>query len=149
MRTDGAADPLRLLLIERDQSSARILQKFLASGDWPWKVEHVTTLEAGMECLTTNGINLVLVGLPMPKTQPMEPIVQVRARAPRVPVLALVSPHDESWGLEAIQQGAQDYLVRGRLNQELFTRTVRYAIERRRHSPGRGSGWAGGRGQGG
>ena len=126
------SDPLRLLLIERDGASAKTVQKLLAAGDWPWKVEHAATLQEGMESLSANGINLVLVGLPMPDTRPLDPVVQVCVRAPHVPVLALVSPRDEALGLEAVQQGAQDYLVRGRLNQEVFTRAVRYAIERRR-----------------
>lgn len=132
MRPDKVDDPLRLLLIERDRGSARLVQKFLASTDWPWKVEHVTTLQEGLESLSVNGVNIVLVGLPIPEMKPLDPVVQVCARSPQVPVLALVSPRDESLGLDAVQQGAQDYLVRGRLTQEMFTRAVRYAIERRR-----------------
>jgi PAS domain S-box-containing protein len=132
MRQDTLGDPLRLLLIERDRGSARLVQRFLARADWPWKVESVSTLQEGLECLATDGVNIVLLGLPVPAMKPLDPVVQVCARAPHVPVLALVSPRDESLGPEAVQQGAQDYLVRGRLSQEMFTRAVRYAIERRR-----------------
>jgi len=132
MRPDKVDDPLRLLLIERDRGSARLVQKFLASADWPWKVEHVTTMQEGLESLSANGVSIVLVGLPIPEMKPLDPVVQVCARVPHVPVLALVSPREESLGLDAVQQGAQDYLVRGRLTQEIFTRAVRYAIERRR-----------------
>ena len=132
MRPDKVDDPLRLLLIERDRGSARLVQKFLASADWPWKVEHVTTMQEGLESLSANGVSLVLVGLPIPEMKPLDPVIQVCARVPHVPVLALVSPREESLGLDAVQQGAQDYLVRGRLTQEMFTRAVRYAIERRR-----------------
>ena len=57
---------------------------------------------------------------------------QVHATSPTIPVVVLSGVSDQSLALQAVQQGAQDYLVKGQGHPELLARAVRYAIERKR-----------------
>lgn len=74
----------------------------------------------------------VLLDMGLPDAQGTEGLLRIRAVAPAVPVVVLTGNNDETVGLDALQSGAQDYLVKGHVDGRLLARAVRYAIERMR-----------------
>jgi len=70
--------------------------------------------------------------LSLPDAFGLPTVRQVHAMNPTVPVVVLSGVADQSLALQAVQQGAQDYLVKGQGHPELLVRSIRYAIERKR-----------------
>ena len=86
----------------------------------------------GLEKLAQDGIDIVLLDLGLPDSQGLETLNQVRAAAPDVPVVVLTGADDETLALDAAQQGAQDYLIKGEVDRRLLTRSMHYVVERQR-----------------
>jgi diguanylate cyclase (GGDEF)-like protein len=74
----------------------------------------------------------VLLDLSLPDAVGMEAVTQMQAAAPDIPIVVLTGLDDENLALNAVQHGAQDYLIKGRVDEVLIARSIRYAIERKR-----------------
>lgn len=95
-------------------------------------VETVARFEAGLSRLKDGDIDLVLLDLSLPDGAGLTNVQLVQAQSPHVPVIVLGQSDDETVALEAVHEGAQDYLVKGQLNPQALSRTIRHAIERER-----------------
>jgi sigma-B regulation protein RsbU (phosphoserine phosphatase) len=123
--------PARALLIEDNSGDARLIREFIAdSGRRAFEVEWVTHLRAGLERLGTGGIDVVLLDLSLPDSQGIETFLTLHARFPTVPVVVLSGMADETVAVQAVHEGAQDYLVKGEGDGRLLVRALRYAVER-------------------
>jgi sigma-B regulation protein RsbU (phosphoserine phosphatase) len=121
----------KILLVEDEPGFAQRIKAMLdqASGG-VFEVETVGHFDAGLARLAQGGFDLMLVDLSLPDGAGIANIDGAHAVDQRVPVIVLGSADDEAVALEAMHQGAQDYLVKGQLNPQLLSRTIRYAIER-------------------
>ena len=125
---------LHVLLVEDDEDHATLIQDHLdvlqgRPVRWEW-VETVADAEARLD---GDGIDAVLLDLRLPDSGLAETVPRVVRAARGVPVIALTSLSDGDVGLEAVRQGAQDYLVKGQMSSELLLRAIRYAVERGRY----------------
>jgi diguanylate cyclase (GGDEF)-like protein len=133
MLTEPACAPLSVLLIEDNPADARLMQEVFAGiANSPFELEHMDRLASGLARLTAGGIDVVLLDLSLPDSQGLDTLVRVQAHAPDVPIVVLTGLDDEALAVQALQQGAQDYLVKGTVDSNILTRSVRYAIERHR-----------------
>jgi PAS domain S-box-containing protein/putative nucleotidyltransferase with HDIG domain len=124
---------IRVLLIEDNPGDARLIREMLAEGEGDrFKLECATHLSAGLERLVNNDIGLVLLDLGLPDSQGFDTFTKAYAQAPRVPIVVLSGLADEQLAIKTVQEGAQDYLVKGHLDSHALVRTIRYAIERKR-----------------
>jgi len=89
------------------------------------------TLSSALEQLP-DGVACALLDLGLPDTTGLEAVRRLRERAPAIAVVVLTGRDDEQLGIEALGAGAQDYLVKGRVEPEVLARALRFAIERRR-----------------
>jgi two-component sensor histidine kinase len=78
------------------------------------------------------GIDIILLDLGLPDSQGLDTLRRVRDHAREVPIVVLTMLDNEETGLNALKDGAQDYLVKGQMNGPLIVRSLRYAIERSR-----------------
>ncbi len=127
------ADAIRVLLIEDDEDDYVITSELLAEArgnkfDLKW----ASTLTKGLEMLGNGGYDVVLLDLTLPDSHGWRTFVDTHSHAPDVPVILLTGMDDESLGVQAVQQGAQDYFVKGNTSTYQLTRAIRYAIERKR-----------------
>ncbi|MGD1851182.1 MAG: EAL domain-containing protein [Cyanophyceae cyanobacterium] len=76
--------------------------------------------------------DVVLLDLNLPDSQGLDTLVQVQAAAPSLPTVILTNSKDDALAVDAIRHGAQDYLVKRRLQHGSLIRSIRYAIERKR-----------------
>lgn len=95
-----------------------------------FQLEHAETVAEGLKRLGAGGIDLTLVDLTLPDSVGLETVTQIRTRHPNVPIIVLSGQEDEALAVEAVKQGAQDYLVKGMVNGFWLARAMRYAIER-------------------
>ncbi|HEU4684878.1 MAG TPA: GGDEF domain-containing response regulator [Nitrospira sp.] len=124
---------ITVLLIEDNDVDAQLTQDLLAE----WSVEefhitHVKTLSEGLARLSQARFDAILLDLSLPDAFGLPTVRQVHATNPSIPLVVLSGVSDQTLALQAVQQGAQDYLVKGQGHPELLARAVRYAIERKR-----------------
>lgn len=127
----GAESVVRVLLIEDSAGDARLIREFITeSGGRAFEVEWAKRLDAGLERLARGDISVVLLDLSLPDSHGMATFLNLRARVPAVPVVVLSGLADETLAVQAVHEGAQDYLVKGQGDGRLLVRALRYAVER-------------------
>jgi signal transduction histidine kinase len=129
----AAGRPLRLLLVEDDEAHARLAELWIEQeGHGRFAVVHVERLAEALAAIETTPPDAVLLDLSLPDSDRLETFRAVRARAPATPVVVMTGNGDETLALQAVHEGAQDYLVKGDIDGRLVVRALRYAIERGR-----------------
>ncbi len=122
-----------VLLIEDNPGDTRLIREmFAVVGSGSFKLECAERLSTGLERLAQGGIDLVLLDLSLPDSQGLDTYMRMHEEAPDVPVVVLTILDDAALGIRALREGAQDYLVKWRLNSDLLVRLTRYAVERHR-----------------
>jgi len=124
---------IKVLLVEDNDVDAELTQDLLS--EWSleeFQITRAKTLAEGFSFLSRDRFDAVLLDLSLPDTFGLPTVRQVHAMNPTVPVVVLSGVTDQSLALQAVQQGAQDYLVKGQGHPELLARAIRYAIERKR-----------------
>ena len=124
---------LPILLVEDNRGDARLVEEML--NDAPstdFDVSHVERLTDARERIMQSGTGCVLLDLSLPDATRLEALMQLRAAAPDVPIVILSGLQDELLAVKAVQEGAQDYLIKGRVDGALLGRSINYAIERKR-----------------
>jgi signal transduction histidine kinase len=123
--------PLNILLVEDNPADADLLQEILDEAEeTQWSLVHVERLQEALEFLQTGEFDVVLLDLSLPDKQGLETIAQTHATVPDLPIVVLTGLNDKTTALAALREGAQDYLVKGKIDCELLLRAVRHAIER-------------------
>jgi diguanylate cyclase (GGDEF)-like protein len=125
--------PIRVLLIEDNPGDARLIREMFAeAASAPFEAVHEEGLDGALEALRREPCDAVLLDLSLPGSQGLEAFRNLREQMPELPVVVITGRDDEKLAVEAVQRGAQDYLVKGQLTSALLVRSVRYAIERQR-----------------
>ncbi|MGD8568654.1 MAG: EAL domain-containing protein [Gammaproteobacteria bacterium] len=125
---------IKLLLIEDNQADARLVQEMLTEVAEPGRIylSKAESLKEAVEVLYRHDFDVLLVDLGLPDSQGLDTLHHLQATKPRLPMVVLSGYDDEELALEAVQNGAQDYLVKGQGDGNLLTRALYYAIERKR-----------------
>ena len=124
---------MHILLIEDNPGDIRLLQEYLKeSSAYQFHLTQVGRLSTGLERLAEAGLDAVLLDLSLPDSQGLDTLVRLHEAAQGVPIVVLTGTEDEALGVQLIQAGAQDYLVKGQVTGPLLTRSLRYVIERNR-----------------
>ncbi|MFJ3662464.1 PP2C family protein-serine/threonine phosphatase [Streptomyces sp. NPDC090119] len=120
-----------VLLIEDDPGDALLVEELVADSALKMRLRWVRSMAEAAEVLSTERPDCVLLDLHLPDASGLEAVSLVKARADQVAIVVLTGLAEEQTGLAAVTAGAQDYLVKGRVEPELFGRAVRYAIQRK------------------
>jgi two-component system NtrC family sensor kinase len=122
---------IRVFLIEDNPGDARLIQDLLTeAGDSLFYLGHDDRLSTGLKRLRQGDIDVILLDLSLPDSQGLDSLSKVIAEAPRVPIVVMSGLEDELVAIKAVQEGAQDYLVKGSVEGKLLGRSLRYAMER-------------------
>jgi diguanylate cyclase (GGDEF)-like protein len=123
----------RLLLVEDNPGDVALVREMLrgAMSDG-FEFVHAELLGDACEWLEREGAACVLLDLSLADAHGLEAVTRIQAAAPEVPIVVLTGLDDERLALNAVQEGAQDYLIKGRVDDVLISRSIRYAIERKR-----------------
>jgi diguanylate cyclase (GGDEF)-like protein len=121
-----------VLLVEDNPGDARLVIELLREETADaFKVVHVEQLADARQQVMESGTGCVLLDLSLPDAARLEALMQLRAAAPDVPIVILSGLQDELLAVKAVQEGAQDYLVKGRVDGAGIGRSIRYAVERK------------------
>ncbi|MDZ8261325.1 hybrid sensor histidine kinase/response regulator [Nostoc sp. ChiQUE01b] len=138
---------IHILLVEDSTSDTHLLRRiFLNSDQKQWQMLHVERLSEAIEASRKNSastlnnsqiesrkqrrFDLVLLDLSLPDSIGLETLKEFKAAVPDIPVVVLTGVDDEDLALQALAEGAQDYLVKDKMTIQRLVRAIRYAIER-------------------
>ena len=125
----------RVLLVEDNPADARLITEYFAEQSWPNieadapTVDHVDRLSEARDALTED-VDVVLLDLGLPDSSGVETLDEVVAVGVPAPVVVMTGLDDERVGVDAVEHGAQDYLVKDDVTPRLLQQTLRYAIRR-------------------
>ncbi|MFA5044118.1 MAG: response regulator [Kiritimatiellia bacterium] len=129
MKTKACA----VLLIEDNPADAQLIMEILREEpENAMKIEHVNNLAGGLAALERGGIDVVLLDLTLPDSSGHDTFTLLAKHVPTIPVIVLTGMDDKEMAIRIVQEGAQDYLVKSLVDYTMLTRSIRYAIERKR-----------------
>jgi sigma-B regulation protein RsbU (phosphoserine phosphatase) len=127
-----SSNPIRILLIEDNPGDRRLIQELLAEGSTArFDLAFADRLSTGLKLLASEKLDLLLLDLDLPDSQGLKTFHIVHEKAGRIPILIFSGVDDEDLAIQAVHDGAQDYLVKGHVNSNLLAREIRHAIERK------------------
>jgi diguanylate cyclase (GGDEF)-like protein/PAS domain S-box-containing protein len=121
-----------LLLIEDNPGDARLMREMLHEQNLgKTQLTHVERLSEAEQHLAQNEVDIIVLDLGLPDAQGLSAVQRAHAAAPRVPLVVLTALDDEVLAARALQEGAQDYLIKDQIDGRGLVRALRYAVERK------------------
>jgi two-component system, NtrC family, sensor kinase len=128
-----AANQLRILLVEDDVIDRRQIERLLATSSIThYALASADRLENALRLLAQQPFDILLLDLNLPDSSGLETLRVMEREHPGLPKVVVTSGEEEDIGLDAVAQGAQDYLPKGKLNARALARVIHYSIERKR-----------------
>ena len=124
---------LQILLVEDNAGDARLLREmFSTEKPGSFELTHFLRMGEALVHLEKGGVDIVLLDLGLPDAHGLDTVRRAREVSPHVPVIVLTGLDDEALAAEAMKEGAQDYLIKGQIENRALPRALRHAIERHR-----------------
>jgi diguanylate cyclase (GGDEF)-like protein len=124
---------IKVLLVEDNPGDARLIRQMLAEASATvFDLNHVEELRDAYKCLKEDDYDVVMVDLSLPNMRGTKTVDEIQSEFPKVPIVVLSGLSDEALAVKAVEGGAQDYVVKGQGDGNLVSRSLRYAIERKR-----------------
>jgi signal transduction histidine kinase/DNA-binding response OmpR family regulator len=124
--------PIDLLIVEDNQGDIIIFREMLKASGLGFYLTSTTTLRSSIELVRSKKFDLVFLDLGLPDSSGIQTLKDFLSFESRVPVIVTTGLDDEESALTSLREGAQDYLVKNRLDPENITRSIKYSIERKR-----------------
>jgi PAS domain S-box-containing protein len=122
----------KILLVEDNAGDAALLQGILEQEAPGQLALHCAgSLGDAMACLVGETFDAILLDLTLPDSTGLDTLNKVCAAAPSLPILVMTGLTDERIARQAVDKGAQDYLVKGQMGGRSVARAVHYAIHRK------------------
>lgn len=121
---------MRVLVVEDSFTQAQLHQMNLVKRGF--EVDWVTNLSEVIDRLQQTGIDVVLLDLSLPDSVGLDTFYKVNNFAENIPIVVMTSLDDQDLAIEALSNGAQDYLIKGQTSDDMLVRCLRHAIERGR-----------------
>ncbi len=125
-----AHEEIGVLLVEDDEGDARLVEDELAERLPRARIARSRTLREALSVLDST-VDCVLLDLGLPDAIGLDAVGRLRSQMPALPLIVLTGLDDEAAGVAAVEAGAQDYLVKGTVDGDQLSRSIRYAISRR------------------
>ena len=124
---------IQVLLVEDSPGDVRLIQELLSVVKMAsFQIQVAERLSDALETLSARRFDVVLLDLNLPDSSGLDTLTKAQSKAQQVSIIVLTGLDDEELALEAVRKGAQDYLVKGQIYENLLSRAIRYAIERKR-----------------
>lgn len=120
-----AENTVRVLLIEDNPGDARLIREMLSEVKSPrFEFHHCSRLSEGLQRMADGGVDVLLLDLGLPDSQGLDTLRRAHETAPRVPVIVVTNLDDREVAVNAITQGAKDYMVKGKVDSYLLSRAI-------------------------
>lgn len=123
----------RVLIVEDDPADADLIRELLEEeASSTFEVVHVPQLASAVAWLERHPVDVVLLDVGLPDVIGLDGLQCIFSVVPDTPTVMLTGLNDDAVARTALQSGAQDYVVKGRVDAAHLERTVHFAIERHR-----------------
>jgi len=123
---------IRIILVEDNPGDAIIIQEMLKEiYDNQFDLHRFQRVDEGLKHLNED-FDIMLLDLNLPDSQGIETFNTMNNHAPELPIIILTGLIDEELAINIVSEGAQDYLVKGQIDKQLLSRSIKYSIERKR-----------------
>jgi len=128
-----SSPPMRILIIEDDLVDRTLLQRMLAQTELPIaEIQYAESLGAALELLDKNHFDIVLLDLNLPDSSGIDTLIKLNEKHPGVANIVVTGESSEGLGLKTVSRGAQEYLAKGKFNIYSLSKSIYYAIERKK-----------------
>jgi len=121
---------IKVLIIEDSPVDYKVISGMLEKGGAGFEVEWAENLSNGLNWLRKDEFDIIILDLALPESDGFETFSKVRTDAPHVPIILLTGTDDDVLALDLVRRGAQDYMVKGKVDADILARSIRYSIER-------------------
>ncbi|HQN21040.1 MAG TPA: response regulator [Thermotogota bacterium] len=122
---------LKILIVEDNPVDVFLMKSLLSKGqNFQTHITVEPSLAAGLARIQLDIFDIVILDLSLSDSWGLETLNRVRKINESVPIIVITSHDDEKWGVEALKNGAQDYILKNQLNAVTLKRTIQFAIER-------------------
>lgn len=127
--------PINILLVEDDIDYAALLLRLVRNGKHSTLVDctvkQVVTLDAAIAQLNLQPVDVILLDLTLPGIAGLDTLARMQQAAPAIAIVVLTAAVDEELTMQALQAGAEDYLIKGQFSKDILLRSISYAYERK------------------
>ncbi len=129
----NSSQPLKILLIEDNPGDVRLIKETLADSDLlVFELDNVEKISDGIARLASGGIDVVLLDLNLPDSTGIDTFKKLYAQFPETPIIILTAIYDEDLAVQAVREGAHDYINKNALKSFLLAQSITYGLERKR-----------------
>ncbi|CAM6003177.1 unnamed protein product [Sphagnum balticum] len=122
-----------LLLIEDNPLDAFYIEQiFVTSRSDEFVLSVTEDIQSTLKILTEKQFDLIIADLGLPDAEGLEVVARLNAAAPHIPIVILTGNDDSRTALESVKLGAQDFLVKGKVDGDSLHRSIKYAMTRKR-----------------
>jgi diguanylate cyclase (GGDEF)-like protein len=133
MDIEKGSKPIDLLLIEDNPGDLLLTKRMLEKAEHTcFHINQADTLSSGIKRAVQGSIDVILSDLNLPDSPRIETFFKLKLQVPEVPIVVLSGFDDEEASLKAVRDGAQDYLIKGKIDRHSLERSLLYAIERKK-----------------
>jgi len=127
------AEKINIILIEDNPGDSRLIKEYLKDcGTSVYEVTEFNCLEKIFQNASEIDTDIILLDLSLPDSSGLNTLIKVFSNFPQTAIVVLTGLNNEDLAIEAMRHGAQDYLVKDQIDTVLLSRTIRYAIERKK-----------------
>lgn len=128
-----AIEPLVILVVEDNAADCFLIQEMLLTSALPIQTILSAKRQAeALHMLKENKVDLVLLDLSLPDSFGLDSFLQLKDAVATIPTIILTGLSDSALALEALQLGAQDYLVKGEFSAYWLVKSIQYSMERKK-----------------
>ena len=125
-------NPISILLVEDSPSDVALFKEMLGEANaFQFELTHCNMLSSALTLLSKESFGIILLDLTLPDGRGLDTVIRTHAVVPQVPIVVMSGLEDEELAVRALQEGAQDYLVKGQVDSNILIRAMRHAIERK------------------
>lgn len=129
----AVSNTIKLLLIESSENDALVIADYLDQSKTNcFEITHVHSLEEAISFLNANSVDIILINLFLPDSFGIHTFKQLFSNFPNIPFLVLTEIKDHLIGVNSVKQGAQDFLIKSELSSNNLSKSINYAIERKK-----------------
>lgn len=122
--------PIRVLLVDDDEGDYQLIAEYLAEPPGQFELEWASSLKEGMARLEAGPPDVMMLDLHLPDSRGLDTFFKLESESADLPIVVVTGMDDDGSAVEAVRRGAQDYLVKSRLNSRNLPMALRYAVER-------------------
>ncbi|MFQ6013455.1 MAG: response regulator [Thermoplasmata archaeon] len=128
-----SAESIRILLVEDNPGDVLLLHLAVQqTGAAEVKLERVPRLGEAIKRAERSSFDVILLDLSLPDSQGLDTVTRAVEQVPDIPIIILTANDDDELGFQAVRRGAQDFLIKGQVDEIQLLRSIRFAIERHR-----------------